>query len=318
MADLGTPSSQALVWCGIAAAAIVAFVWLVGDAINRAAVRQPVDSGMAYALFVAAFLIVDVALLGALCLCAVRGARFTTRALGLVRPPSLRDALLFGASAWLVAVMAGGAWLAFVAPESVSDANPASQRDTGPPDTDQSRLSDALQASADDAGQTEVRSAPDADPSHQLLGVLQQDPPRRYAMVLLFGICIGAPLLEELLFRGFLMRSVAARFGLRAGIAVSSVLFGLAHLAVVPWLYIPPIAFIGAGLAWLFATTGSVIPGIAVHTFMNSLSSAVALRWGWGIPGLIVGSGLVLAVLLFPYILRPREPKELLSLSTSG
>jgi membrane protease YdiL (CAAX protease family) len=43
-------------------------------------------------------------------------------------------------------------------------------------------------------------------------------------------ICVGAPLVEELFFRGLLQNRLVARFGVGVGIPVASVLFGAAHL----------------------------------------------------------------------------------------
>jgi membrane protease YdiL (CAAX protease family) len=49
-------------------------------------------------------------------------------------------------------------------------------------------------------------------------------------LALALVICVGAPLFEELLFRGLLQPRLVARFGPVAGIAVASALFGGAHL----------------------------------------------------------------------------------------
>lgn len=49
-------------------------------------------------------------------------------------------------------------------------------------------------------------------------------------LVLVLVVCVGAPLVEELFFRGLLQSRLVGRLGLVTGIVVASLLFGAAHL----------------------------------------------------------------------------------------
>ena len=95
----------------------------------------------------------------------------------------------------------------------------------------------------------------------------------RTAIVLLmgFGILV-APLVEEMMFRGFLYLVVARRFGMFAGIMFTGILFGLFH-ALQLWGAWPLIALLmGVGIAftWVRARTHSVTASLLMHIAYNS------------------------------------------------
>ncbi len=80
---------------------------------------------------------------------------------------------------------------------------------------------------------------------------------------------VVAPVAEELFFRGFLYAGLRDRWGLTAGLVVSSVLFGVIHLT--PGV-IFPIILMGAVFAVLFELTDSVWPPILLHALVNGLA----------------------------------------------
>lgn len=83
------------------------------------------------------------------------------------------------------------------------------------------------------------------------------------------AITIGAPLVEELLFRGGVMNSLhRAGYGPRAMILWSALIFGVFHLnpAQIPFAFL-----LGLLLGWLYYRTGSLLPGILCHFINNSL-----------------------------------------------
>jgi membrane protease YdiL (CAAX protease family) len=86
-------------------------------------------------------------------------------------------------------------------------------------------------------------------------------------------LVVGAPLVEELFFRGLLLRSIARRFGDRWAVAGSAVAFGLAHFE--PLLF-PALVGLGVVLAILALRTGRLGPGIWAHAAFNSVV-AIAL-----------------------------------------
>jgi membrane protease YdiL (CAAX protease family) len=93
-------------------------------------------------------------------------------------------------------------------------------------------------------------------------------------VVLLFAITvIGAPLVEELFFRGFVQRAAVARFGehTRAGVVLgvlfSSVVFGLVHFQV---LQAPALIAFGIVLGALAQRFGRLGPSIVAHMAFNA------------------------------------------------
>ena len=84
-------------------------------------------------------------------------------------------------------------------------------------------------------------------------------------------IVIGAPIVEELFFRGLFQRAVVARHGPRWGIAASAVLFGITHFQPVQLLGL--VAF-GVVLAVLTERAGRLGPALVAHIAFNATSVA--------------------------------------------
>ncbi|MAM38725.1 MAG: CPBP family intramembrane metalloprotease [Erythrobacter sp.] len=90
------------------------------------------------------------------------------------------------------------------------------------------------------------------------------------------GGAIFTPFGEEILFRGVVANALN-RYGVFAGIVLSSVVFGLAHGVSV----ILPVAFmVGVLSAILFRTTGSVWPSVVLHCVYNGANS-IASAFGF-------------------------------------
>ena len=86
-------------------------------------------------------------------------------------------------------------------------------------------------------------------------------------------ICVVAPFVEELTFRG-LGYSLLARFGKWTAIILVGIAFGLAHGLVQAF---PFLAALGAGLAYLRSRVDSVYPGMIVHGTFNAIALSVAV-----------------------------------------
>lgn len=85
--------------------------------------------------------------------------------------------------------------------------------------------------------------------------------------------CVLAPLLEEMLFRGLILRGFLARYGRWQAILASALLFGAAHVNIYQFM----VAFlIGLPLGWLYERTRSLIPCIALHAAYNT-----SVTWLW-------------------------------------
>ena len=86
-------------------------------------------------------------------------------------------------------------------------------------------------------------------------------------------ICIVAPIVEELTFRG-LGFSLLVRFGKWTAIVLVGIAFGLAHGLVEAF---PLLAAFGTGLAYLRSRVDSVYPGMIVHGLFNATALIVAV-----------------------------------------
>ena len=81
-----------------------------------------------------------------------------------------------------------------------------------------------------------------------------------------FLLVVVAPVTEELLFRGIILRGFLANYSKRNAILLSALLFALMHTN--PWQFIS--AFVaGVLLAWVLIETGSLIPCLFAHAVTN-------------------------------------------------
>ena len=85
-------------------------------------------------------------------------------------------------------------------------------------------------------------------------------------VVLVLVVAVGAPIVEELVYRGLLQRSLGARVGRWWGLVAASAWFAAVHLQPVefPGLFVAGLVF-GVGLA----LTGRVGPGVMAHVGFN-------------------------------------------------
>jgi membrane protease YdiL (CAAX protease family) len=83
-----------------------------------------------------------------------------------------------------------------------------------------------------------------------------------------FTLVVVAPITEELLFRGIILRGLLGRFRPWAAILLSALLFGVMHLN--PWQTIPTFV-LGVAYAWFYVRSGSLWPGIVAHALNNFL-----------------------------------------------
>jgi uncharacterized protein len=87
--------------------------------------------------------------------------------------------------------------------------------------------------------------------------------------------CVIAPVLEEMLFRGIILRSFLRQYSRGKAILGSSALFGLAHLNV----YQLATGFvIGVVAGWLYHRSRSLWPCIVLHAAYNSAVTFLAVR----------------------------------------
>lgn len=89
-------------------------------------------------------------------------------------------------------------------------------------------------------------------------------------------VCVGSPVVEELFFRGLLLRAIAGRLpGLRPdlravlSVLIVSVVFGLAHFEALQLIGLIGFGAVLGTLAW---RTGRLGPGIVAHAAFNTVT----------------------------------------------
>jgi membrane protease YdiL (CAAX protease family) len=95
-----------------------------------------------------------------------------------------------------------------------------------------------------------------------------------------FALCaaVGAPIAEELFFRGLTQPALQRRFGGWGGLLIAAALFGLVHLSGNPGEVVPPLILVGLVTGLLAWRTGRLGPGIVAHMTFNGITVA-ALAW---------------------------------------
>jgi membrane protease YdiL (CAAX protease family) len=95
------------------------------------------------------------------------------------------------------------------------------------------------------------------------------------AVLLVLLVVVVAPVVEELFFRGLLMRSISARWSDGIAIVGSSVLFGLAHFQL---LQLPALILFGLVAGYSAYRTGRLGPAIMAHVGFSATTVFLLLR----------------------------------------
>lgn len=80
--------------------------------------------------------------------------------------------------------------------------------------------------------------------------------------------CLITPFLEEIVYRGFLLTSLASRMEWKKAVMVSSVVFSATHLSVDNFLQL---CVIGVVLGCSYCWSGSLISPFIIHSLYNAL-----------------------------------------------
>ncbi|MCE5220927.1 MAG: CPBP family intramembrane metalloprotease [Clostridium sp.] len=89
-----------------------------------------------------------------------------------------------------------------------------------------------------------------------------------YLILFLIYACLLGPILEEIIFRGFILKSMQ-KYGNLTAIIVSSILFSMFHLNLVQ--FVNPV-LMGIVLAFIAIKSKSIVPSIIAHIFNNSIT----------------------------------------------
>lgn len=101
---------------------------------------------------------------------------------------------------------------------------------------------------------------------------------RSTAVIILTGValCASAPIAEEIFFRGLLYRGLRNRLPVLPAALIIGVVFGLGHTQY-PLLERPEQAVFGITACLMYERTGSLLPSIALHSFIDSSAFEFAL-----------------------------------------
>lgn len=84
-------------------------------------------------------------------------------------------------------------------------------------------------------------------------------------------VAVAAPILEELIFRGIVLKTFLKKYKPMKAIVLSALLFGIVHFN--PWQFIAAFAM-GIAIAWVYYQTKSIFPAIFIH-FVNNFSGFI-------------------------------------------
>jgi CAAX protease family protein len=112
----------------------------------------------------------------------------------------------------------------------------------------------------------------------------------------IIAVAVSAPIVEEVFFRGLLYRSLRNRLSILPAALLAGALFGLVHVTSYPLDTLPVKAAFGVIACLLYERTGSLLPGIGLHSFIDAGAIDLALTGNDLI--VLAGFSLLVVVLL--------------------
>ncbi len=108
-----------------------------------------------------------------------------------------------------------------------------------------------------------------------LLGLAGAGPEGAAAWLARLYGAVGAPMVEEVVFRGLVLGALSPRLGQAGAVVASGVLFGLLHLSEPA--AVGPLVVLGMALGWLRVRSGALAPAVALHLGNNGAALGMAL-----------------------------------------
>jgi membrane protease YdiL (CAAX protease family) len=108
---------------------------------------------------------------------------------------------------------------------------------------------------------------------HEQLEMITEYPQLPVRIMIVFVAVVIAPLLEEMMFRGFVQTTIRSFLNIRnsawPAIAASSVFFAIMHADPSHW---PSLFILGVCLGYSYEKSGSLLRPIFIHLFFNATS----------------------------------------------
>jgi len=117
-----------------------------------------------------------------------------------------------------------------------------------------------------------------------------------------------APIVEEVFFRGLLYRSLRNRLSILPAALLAGALFGLVHISGYPLDTLPLKAAFGVIACLLYERTGSLLPGIVLHSIGDASAIDLALT-GNALIALASFCLLIVVLIVRPGMRRPAREK---------
>lgn len=114
-------------------------------------------------------------------------------------------------------------------------------------------------------------------PTPESLAGMVDDSRKDIAWLSILTVALIAPVLEEVIFRGVILKGLLNRYSPLKAIVVSSLLFGLVHLN--PWQFVSAFG-IGIIGGWIFWKTNNLILPIIIHISNNLLFALFGMYFG--------------------------------------
>ena len=114
--------------------------------------------------------------------------------------------------------------------------------------------------------------------SSTVMSVMMERRSEPWAMALLIGAVVGAPIVEEVVFRVCVQSGLLAWTGRRAvSIGATSVLFVLMHIGSAAWYTLPALGVLSIALGIAYERTGRVGVPILIHAGFNAVNVLLAV-----------------------------------------
>lgn len=124
-----------------------------------------------------------------------------------------------------------------------------------------------------------------------------------------FVLCLSAPVVEEIFFRGFFYRALRNTMSVPRAAVIAGILFGLIHALAYPLDTLPPRMVFGVIACLLYERTGSLLPGIALHCLIDAGGFEAAVT-GHNRIVFSTFAGLAVVLLIYAAVRRLWTPSE--------